>query len=142
MLDLFSIFLHIKICHRIHKHCTVRVPPGNCGNVEGTVKHLYRLVDKCIHFCVDWDHFCGKSRFPDICPDIGYITICHRQCQVLHATQSLDHKLCLVGESVVVHVFSYTPECISAHLALSSIRVKHAHAEIPFVRWTDQNHSI
>ena len=131
--NLFSVFFHVKLCHRIDKHCTVRISPGNRSNVKGTVKHLYRLVDKCIHFCVDWDHFCGKSRFPDICPDVRYITVCHCQCQMLHAAQSLDHKLCLIGQSVVVHVFSDTAQCISTHLAFRSVRVKHAHAEIPFI---------
>ena len=62
-----------------------------------------------------------------------YRAIEESSAKMLHAAQSLDHKLCLIGQSVVVHVFSDTAQCISAHLAFRSVRVKHAHTEISLI---------
>ena len=142
MFNRLSIAFHIQICHRIHIHGAVRIPPGYRRDVECPVKHLHRLLHELGQLRDYRNHCGGQSRLTDVRADIRYQPVGHGEGQMLHSAKCLDHKICLVRQPVIVYIFSDAAQSVAAHFPLRTIRVEHPHTEVPFLGRTDQYHSV
>ena len=64
------------------------------------------------------------------------------QFQMFDSGFCLDCNFLILRHAVVIYVFSDAADSIAAHGAFGSVRVIHLHAEIRFVRRTDQDQAV
>ena len=61
---------------------------------------------------------------------------------MLHPAKGFNDQIRLIGQPVIVYIFTDTSQRVATHLALASVRVEHAHTEVPLIRRADQHHAI
>ena len=142
VLKQWSHLMKRKVINIIYEYYTVGISHGYAGHFVFLAIHLYRTV----YNCVTLTNYRYKLRLKDRLTHIySYhinLAVLYEELKVLYSGKGLNRNLGLVSETVIINVFAYAADSVSAHLRLGSVCIEHSHSEICHLTWTYQDKSV
>ena len=116
--DLFD----LQILDPVHKYYRMRISHGNSG--------------KAVLFSVDRDRFSDfrrRNRTSHIHRHKFHLSILYFHGQVLDPGRSLHVDLRFIYDPVIIGIFSYTADPVSAHGTTGSVQIIHIHLAVRYI---------
>ena len=151
MFKLRSQLLQVQAVHIIHKGNKVRIAHRNCRTVIENLFFGYIimiiiqnncLVNENIMIAVHRNFGSTENRLAHIYLRTYNLTVFDNHFNFLYTGKCFQRNSSFIGQTFVMHKFSYAAHAVTAHLAFAAVSVEHTHFEISNVRFANADKTV